>query len=527
MKQPNGRHIDDFFRLFVKREWKVVLGRGYSNLWLLVAMLTATFLAIAFSSASLEYLSEKMNDPFIKWVDIKNSYGEGDFIGLENALNDPENSVRFDYNSYQSDYYFSYMFFGREGNALQYFQCRFFQDLKSDLVAAILSDENVVDGQKVPDLDALPDETAGLILTRSALSKLGYERAPAYLDLCHYSVGADSLGFSLYDNEFARIPIPVLGVVKRLPSNVDIISTKYFYEQENNDNTYPFNLSCHRSYSTSLRYFLPETVDEADFERSLGEAAAALSSVPFTIDAYSFYKPEIIPFLPGRFVSLVGESEAALLPFETTAIHEKILAQWGAQGVQRVFDYQFSPYEVSEKTYLSVYFNKLNNIRSFEQFVNEYNVKIDMSQINSKENYNAVSIMANILSWAIIVFAIVCIILFIVDLLKSYFQKVKRNIGTFKAFGVSNRRVTDIYVLIVGVTIVIAILISLCITGLVQNSLAWMGFLKEGTYNYLDLATAKTAATVFIIIIASLATVYGVMGKLLKQTPGDLIYDRQ
>ena len=524
--KPAEKHIDDFFRLFVKREWKVVLGRNYSNLWLLVAMLTATFLAIAFSSASLKYLSDKMNDPFIKWVDIKNSYGEGDFIGLENALNDPENSERFNYNSYQSDYYFSYMFFGREENMLQYFQCRFFQDLKTDLVAAILSEDNVVGGQRVASMDDLPYETAGIIITKSALSKLGYEKAPAYLDLCHYSVGADTLGFSLYDNEFARIPIPVLGVVKRLPSNVDIISTKFFYEQENNDNTYPFNLSCNRSYSESLRYFLPETVSEEDFAQSLNDAASTHSSVPFSIDSYSFYKPEIIPFIPGRFISLVGESEEPLLPFETMAIHESILSEWGGQGVQRVFDYQFSPYEVSEKTYLSVYFNKLNNIRQFEQFVNEFNVKIDMSQINSKENYNAVSIMANILSWAIIVFAIVCIILFIVDLLKSYFQKVKRNIGTFKAFGVSNRRMTDIYVLIVGVTIIIAIVISLLFTCLIQNSLSWAGCLKEGTYNYLDLATVKTVATVFIIIFASLATVYGVMGNLLKQTPGDLIYDR-
>ena len=519
--------MDDFFRLFVKREWKVVLGRGYSNLWLLVAMLTATFLAIAFSSASLKYLSDKMNDPFIRWVDIKNSYGEGDFIGLENALNDPDNAEKFNYNSYQSDYYFSYMFFGREENMLQYFQCRFFQDLKTDLVAAILSDDNVVGTQKVADLNALPDETVGIIITKAALSKLGYEDAPAYLDLCHYSAGADSLGFRLYDNEFARIPIPVLGVVKRLPSNVDIISMKYFYEQENNDNTYPFNLSCNRPYSESLRYFVPETVDAEEFSSSLSETAAVYSSVPSIVDSYSFYKPEIVPFVPGRYVSLVGEYEVPLLPVETTAINESIIAEWGEKGVQRVFDYAFSPYGVSEKTYLSVYFNKLNNIRQFEQFVNEFNVKIDMSQINSKENYNAVSIMANILSWAIIVFAIVCIILFIVDLLKSYFQKVKRNIGTFKAFGVSNRRMIDIYVLIVGATIVIAIIISLLFTFFIQNSMAWVGFLKEGTYNYLDLATVKTVTTVFIILFASLATIYVVMGRLLKQTPGDLIYDRQ
>ena len=50
---------EDFFKLFVKREGKVVLGRHFSNLWLLVCVLTLTFLAIAFSNArSEEHTSE-------------------------------------------------------------------------------------------------------------------------------------------------------------------------------------------------------------------------------------------------------------------------------------------------------------------------------------------------------------------------------------------------------------------------------------------------------------------------------------
>lgn len=32
----------DYFKLFVKREGKVVLGKHYSNLWLLFGVLTAT-----------------------------------------------------------------------------------------------------------------------------------------------------------------------------------------------------------------------------------------------------------------------------------------------------------------------------------------------------------------------------------------------------------------------------------------------------------------------------------------------------
>ena len=519
--------FDDFFKLFVKREWRVVLGHKYSNLWLLVGMLTATFMAIAFSSASLNYLSEKMNDPFIKWVDIKNSYGEGDFAGLESALNNPDNMERFDYNSYQSDYYFSYMFFGPEGNKLQYFQCRFFQDIKIDLVAAILDESNVVDKNAIEDLNSLSDDTIGLIITQAALNKLGYEKVPAYIDLCHYSVGADSLGFTLFDGEFARVPIPVLGVVKRLPSNVDIISTKYFYEQESNDNSYPFNLSCNVSYSESVRYFVPDGVDTDKFTTYLEGLGQSMSTVDTEVDPYSFYLPEILPFMSGRFVSLVGKNEASMIPLEANAINDVVMDEWKDAGVCRVFDYAFSPYSVSEKTYLSVYFNKLNQIKEFESFVGDYNVKIDMSQINSKENYNAVSIMANILSWAIIVFAIICIVLFIVDLLKSYFQKVKRNIGTFKAFGVSNKRLTRIYVLIVGATISIAIALSLLITLFVQVLFDLVGFMKEGTYNYLSLGSFKTLAIVVIIIAASIVTVYCVMGRLLKQTPGDLIYDRQ
>lgn len=525
-KAPSGK-IDDFFKLFVKREWRVLIGKRYATLWLLVLMLVATFLAISFSSASIKYLSEKMNDPFIKWVDIKNSYGEGDFIGLENALNLSENMEKYDYNSYQSDYYFSFMFFGAERNMLQYFQCRFFQDIKTDLVAAILSDDNVVDNCRIPDLFSCPDETIGIIITQKALSKLGYKQPPAFLDLCYYSEGADSLGVSLYDGKFARVPIPVLGVVKRLPSNVDIISTKYFYEQECNDNDYPFNLSCNIPYFETLRYFIPEDIDRSTFLESLEKTAEKISSVPVTIDEYSFYNPAVIPYLPGSFVSLIGQDDAPLVPQEANEINLAIEEVWKEKGVTRIFDYNFSDYQISEKSYLSVYFNKLNKVKEFESFVNEYNVKIDMSQINSKDNYNAVSIMANVLSWGLIVFAVISIILFIIDLLKSYFQRIKKNIGTFKAFGVSNKRLVNIYILIVGATILIAIILSLIITIAIQEGLSLIGILKEGTYNYLDMFTPKTAVVVLVIAASSIGTIYLVIRDLLRQTPGDLIYNRQ
>ena len=150
-----------------------------------------------------------------------------------------------------------------------------------------------------------------------------------------------------------------------------------------------------------------------------------------------------------------------------------------------------------------------------------------MSQVNSKENFNAVRIMASILSWAMIVFSIVCIILFIVNMLQSYFQKVKRNMGTFKAFGISTSELINTYILILLTIIALSIISSLFATTIIQYGLNFAGLLKEGKYPYLSLWSSATAwIAIAIIIVSTVFTVYIVMKQLLKQTPGDLIYDR-
>ena len=150
-----------------------------------------------------------------------------------------------------------------------------------------------------------------------------------------------------------------------------------------------------------------------------------------------------------------------------------------------------------------------------------------MSQINAKENFNSVSIMANILSWAIIAFSIICIILFIVNLLQSYFQKVKKNLGTFKAFGISNKELIGIYMLIMMGTILASILVSIALIWSVQSVLPLAGLMKDGAFNYLSLWNSKTYYSIFVILAGSAVTVLLVMKRLLSATPGDLIYDRQ
>jgi predicted lysophospholipase L1 biosynthesis ABC-type transport system permease subunit len=76
--------------------------------------------------------------------------------------------------------------------------------------------------------------------------------------------------------------------------------------------------------------------------------------------------------------------------------------------------------------------------------------------------------MANILSLAMILFSIVCIVMFIVNMLQSYFQKVKRNIGTFKAFGINSNELIGVYVLIIFAIVMIAVIQSVAFVWIIE-----------------------------------------------------------
>mgnify|MGYP004513993517 CR=1 FL=1 len=513
----------DYFRLFIRREGKVVLGKNYSSLWLLSTVLTVTFLAIAFSNASLKYLSYKMNDPFINWVDIKNNFAENDFDGFEAALQDDAFLNEYHCRGYQTDKYW-YSLFSTAGNSGRNLKCRFFADIRTPLIEAVLADDNVVGRSRIAS-DKLQNDSYGVIITWSALTeKLGYKEVPAYINYRGYTdpEAAEDYCAELLDDHFANDPVPVLAVVKRLPSNMDIIGTKYFYHQ---DNGQALNLY-EPSYFSSFIYYVPDGVDSE-------KALERLETITREHTEMTFYSepdmelPSMLSFRGGKFISLLFDYEDDVDFSVNREINDAFMSEYSEKGVIRLYNYIPADYNDDDDDYISVHFADLSKINDFQEYVKEhFKIEIEMSQINAKENFNAVSVMANILSWTMIAFAIVCIILFIVNLLQSYFQKVKRNLGTFKAFGISNFELTAIYVLIMVATILAATFISLAAVWLIQGLSLLLGIVRDGGFGYLSLWNLKTVISVLIIIASSVFTVWYVMKNLLKATPGDLIYDR-
>ena len=115
--------------------------------------------------------------------------------------------------------------------------------------------------------------------------------------------------------------------------------------------------------------------------------------------------------------------------------------------------------------------------------------------------------------------------LFMVNMLQSYFQKVKRNIGTFKAFGMNGAELIQVYVIILVMIVFSSVLLALLITWGIQGFLPLLGIEKEG-FNYLSLWNPTTYIATIVIFISTVVTVVLVMTRMLSQTPGDLIYDR-
>lgn len=518
--------MKQYLKLLLAREAKEVIGKKGANLWLLTLVLVATFSSIAFSEGSMIYLRDKMEDPFTNWVSIAKSTDEESFKDFRDSLFLDENKEKYDYREVLMDQYTNYNIMGK--GKFKYPSVRFFEHIKTPLVDAILAEENIAKGCKV-DSSLLIDNTMGFIITLDIAKQLGYSEddLPSYISYLAVNEGADSLGLKLVMDEFYPVAVPVLAVVRRLPNNVDMMSANFFYEQQhvNSDVTYPFDFKHHESeYLHRLTFYVSEEVGKDSFESFIKKSVEdSLKARLQFFDVSDDYR-DLKSWKPGAIVKIdLGDERMPRGVFQTLA--NVIEEHFDAEEVRRVHKLEYGSNHAERGSFLSVEFKSLNHIREFETFAKRNKIQLEMEQVHSKENFNAVTVMASILSAAMVIFSIICIIMFMVNMLQGYFQKVKRNIGTFKAFGMNGTELIQVYVLILVMIVCSSVALSLLITWGIQGLLPIIGVEKEG-FNYLSLWNMTTYIATLVIFISTIFTVIFVMIRMLSQTPGDLIYDR-
>ena len=173
-------------------------------------------------------------------------------------------------------------------------------------------------------------------------------------------------------------------------------------------------------------------------------------------------------------------------------------------------------------------FEDLTKVKAFSLWAKEqHGVRIDMAQIEAKENFNTFNLLASMLCLFISIIAIAFVSIFLYFLIDSHFRKISKNLGTIMAFGLGNKQIITIYLSVFLLMIMASLLAVIAVLGGAEILFSALKcWLYEGKMPHFSLCDSWVVITILVIpLISALATIIFLKYKL-KATPGDLIFER-
>jgi hypothetical protein len=181
----------------------------------------------------------------------------------------------------------------------------------------------------------------------------------------------------------------------------------------------------------------------------------------------------------------------------------------------------------------AIEFTDLAKVGEFKDYLAlKKEIQIDMAQIEALKNYNFITNLTRIISIILIGFSILSVCMFVSNILKKHLEKIKMNIGTFKAFGIKNKTLEKIYLTIIFLFVSFSMIASIILSyifGSLGGVRLFLFMLKsnlEENESYYQLFNLWTLVSVLCVIIISFIVLKRTAYKILSRTPGDLIYDR-
>jgi hypothetical protein len=516
----SGKVNPDFFNLFLLKEGKELLGKKYKNFWILLAILFGTFLTIGFANGSLEYLQKKMSDPFVNWVSVEVPFGRNNVQIIVDQLQTPEIKQKYELDTITGYFELMLQLTGPEKNNSKFFMGRSIS-AHSPIQKQVLSGKNFVQGRKM-----IFENDYGLILTQDIFEELGYNRNSSVV----------FMSLSISDTLKLNVPVPIIAVVQELPGLADFAFTPYFYYQRNYGSPNPFRIDKYRTINFSVKS------NKNEIEAQMNELQDSLFSMLNNSSFNEKFGPRSNVQIDSVYMNggLVVEINFFPEPDEAElkAIYNEIVEseQLSKFQLTRIYNFDFNYIQNNVRNefhLLSVYFEDLNNIREFKNYLKlEHDMEIDMSLIEAKENYNFISRLTRIISVILIAFSIFSLSLFTSNVFVRHVEKIGMNLGTFKAFGLNNRVLKKIYLLLIFSLLLSAIVISLILAwilgelGIINLVLSILDYKLESNQDFFNLGSYWTLIFVAIILTALYAFLNRITNNQLKKTPGDLIYGR-
>jgi len=478
--------------LLYKSEFKALVGDNYRNLLFLTIILCVTLVSICFSFGSLNYLNERMNDPYTNWVNLKlpRYLDKDSYIKLKESISSPESKDKFNLKGYEEYVTFreSFVLIGDEsgtrlkGRTLE---------LGTPLTNKILEKANLLGNVK----EIFPN-SCGVIVKSEMLEKLNY-KSPREQNVIQL----------LFDS--INVHFEILGVVKDLPDKCDFAVLPGLY-----------NLLSHSVSESNIISTLHE-VNKIDVfsEKEIKEEEIREMIKPFGIrkirakeeDYNNNYKSFIHTLYFTEYLdrNQLKELQTKLIKYNISTYNK--------------LNCNIKNTQISQPYYISFNFENLLNVKDFSYYLSkDYNLELELSSVESKSNFGIVSLQTLVTILSLLMFGIFSIIYFIASLIANHIKQNSQNLGTLKAFGLKNDELVSIYsksilkMLLISLFICLAFLV-ICY---VLNVLIYSEIIL---FNFLNF---KIISIISLIIVFSYFISYRIISVQLAKTPGELIFSR-
>lgn len=520
-------------KLFYKKERKALMGKSKVNFFILSSILFFTFLAIGFANGSLHYLDKKMNSAFVNWLTVNIPFEKSDnnFIyNLKERLSDPELSAKYGYQNIGT--YMEAPLWVWDETRSDFFRARARSiDVEQDkklMVEDILGEKNLVAGDKT----GFKEKDLSVIVTRRFLEENHYAINTPYIFL-QYVIKDTASGKDINQ----KIPVGVRAVVEELPGKNVLVYPLYFIKVwESTDNVFDlrnftrkivFQIFSTKEDAGKLSEKIKAAIEKNTYNGHIPDFNGPVKSDENYQECYNY----TVDFLPvfENSESLDQIAHQVLLDLGPDSVHVRRMYDYNTQNREHYSDVRFDV--------ISVYFKNLNNVREFSNFVyNTFNkkeenakIEVDISKVKEKENFNFLSKVTKIISILLVLFSMVAVSLFIINLLKAHLSKVRMNIGTFKAIGLGNHESRNIYFRIIFLFVLFSVLISLGLAwgvGYALDKSLTSSMVVEQGISYFKMMDMNTWITLVVILTTSGIVSWIITTQMLNKTPGDLIYNR-
>lgn len=494
-----------FITVFGKSELKSILAK-WQPMTLLVLVVILALWCIGFSSGAEKYLRQKMDSPFVKFLSVDLDYYKAtdqEFMDtLEVKLNRQLNKDKFHYDKINFISYWTPYFFSTKSNPIMARVRAIDED--DDLYRFIFNEGLVVSSNP----KRIDQARWSVIVTQRYLERLGHVSGsfPAYLKYVYSQNKTDT-----------PVAIPIAAIVQQLPDNCDMLVSWELYQafegRYGTSNPLDPNQLVHQS---TKRFFISGITSQMFQDNISG------------IDGYDI-QPNEETYGEGIIVQVYSQESAKIL--------QAALMQLFKAEVEIILDFNAQGINVQSERNLTfdkvvVQFSDLERVGDFETFMLEdkrLGLPIDMNSIEARNNFLLFNKISNILSIVLSIISIGFIITFLTRTIAEHIDRNAKNLGTLKAFGLSNQNIGWIYSGISGVLVLsifaFSFLVSKALGGILTNGLMKsLDITNDGTSLYsLDL---NWVMIIYFVILPVVLIAVMLYVKIRNQTPGDLIYER-